>query len=108
MYPNMRSVRRIALVNILEKAAIESSLARRLWRTAWLQRALGARVVPLTPGNVYFFWGMRTLHANEACLPTSVRSTVLLHLGDPHENSPLKTFSQRLHRRRLRRLAGAS
>lgn len=105
MYPNMRSMRRLALVNVFEKAVIENSLARRLWRSAWIQRVLGARVVPLTPGNVYFFWGMRSLHANEACLPTSIRSTALLHFGDPHENSPLKRISQSLHRRALRRLA---
>jgi len=108
MYPNLRNVRRHVLVNVLEKAVIESPLARRLWRTGWVQRALGARIVPLTPGNVYFFWGMRSLHANEACLPTSVRSTALLHLGDPHEHSPLKRLSQDLHRRRLKRLAHAS
>jgi len=105
MYPNLRAVRRRVLANVLEKAVIESPFARRLWRSGWVQRALGARIVPLTPGNVYFFWGMRSLHANEACLPTSVRSTALLHLGDPHEGSPLKRFSQGLHRRRLRRLA---
>ncbi|MEX3986200.1 hypothetical protein AB4Y45_45920 [Paraburkholderia sp. EG287A] len=46
----------------------------------------------LTPGNLYSFWGMRSLHANQACLPTSVRSTVLLHFGDPHEGSVFKGF----------------
>ena len=105
MYPNLRPVRRVVLVNVLEKAVMESSLARRLWRSGLVQRALGARIVPLEPGNIYFFWGMRSLHANEACLPTSVRSTALLHFGDPHESSPLKRFSQRRHRRTLRRLA---
>lgn len=107
MFPNLRPVRRLVLANVLEKAVMESSLARRLWRSGWVQRALGARIVPLTPGNIYFFWGMRSLHANEACLPTSVRCTALLHFGDPHESSPLKRFSQRLHRRNLRRLQHA-
>lgn len=107
MFPNRRPVRRNVFVNVLEKALTENPLACRLWRNARVQRALGARIVPLTPGNVYFFWGMRSLHANEACLPTSVRSTALLHLGDLHETSPLKRFSQSLHRRKLRRLAHA-
>ncbi|HEY1611343.1 MAG TPA: hypothetical protein VGG24_18930 [Paraburkholderia sp.] len=108
MYPNLRRERRFQLRNVLEKAVMENSLARKLWRTQWAQRALGARIVPLTPGNIYFFWGMRSLHANEPCLSTSVRSTVLLHMGDLHENSPLKRMSQSLHRRRLKRLAHVS
>ncbi|HTH62814.1 MAG TPA: hypothetical protein VL689_22020 [Paraburkholderia sp.] len=107
MYPNLRRERHFMLANVLEKAVMESKLARKLWRTGWMQRALGARIVPLTPGNVYFFWGRRSLHANEACLPTSVRCTALLHFGDPHENSPLKRLSQSLHRRSLKRLAHA-
>jgi len=108
MFPNLRRVRRRVLVNVLEKGVMESKLARRLWRARCVQRALGARIVPLTPGNVYFFWGMRSLHANEACLPTSVRSTALLHFGDLHEGSPLKRISQSLHRRSLERLAQAA
>jgi hypothetical protein len=108
MFPNQRRARRPLLVNVLEKAVIESTPARRLWRLGWVQRTLHARVVPLTPGNVYFFWGMRSLHANQACLPSSVRATALLHFGDPHEGSPLKRFSQSLHRRSLRRLEHAA
>ena len=105
MYPNMRNVRGPALVNILEKAVVESSLACRLWRSPTVQRWLGGKAVPLEPGNIYFFWGMRSLHANEACLPTSVRSTALFHFGDPHENSMLKRLSQARARASLRRLA---
>jgi len=56
-------------------------------------------------GDLYFFWGMRSLHANQACAPSSVRCTVLLHFGDPHENSVFKGLSQRLHSMRLRRMA---
>ncbi len=105
MFPNMRNVRGPAIVNIIEKAIVESSTACRLWRSPTAQRWLGARAVPLQPGNIYFFWGMRSLHANEACLPTSVRSTALFHFGDPHENSVFKQLSQARARASLRRLA---
>lgn len=107
MYPNLREARRRVLVNVVEKAVVQSSAARRVWRTAWAKRLFGARIVPLTPGNVYFFWGMRSLHANEACLPSSVRATALLHFGDPHAGSPLKHLSQSLHQRSLQRLQQA-
>ena len=104
VYPNQRPVRRLVLANVIEKAVMESDLARRLWRMRRVQQALGAFPVPLAPGNIYFFWGMRSLHANEACLPSSVRSTALIHFGDPHEGSALKRISRSLHRRSLRRL----
>jgi hypothetical protein len=105
MFPNLRNVRRRAVVNIIEKALVESSAGRRLWRSPWVQRVLGARVVPLEPGNIYYFWGMRSLHANQPCLPESVRSTALFHFGDPHEKSIFKQFSQRRAEAASRRLA---
>jgi len=104
MYPNLRNARRFSIVNILEKLVVEK-LLNRLWRTPLLQHWFSAKIVPLTPGNLYFFWGMRSLHANQACLPESVRCTVLLHFGDPHEDSVFKGVSQRLHARKLRRMA---
>lgn len=104
MFPNLRDARRFAVVNILEKLVVEK-LLKRIWRTPRVQQCLSAKIVPLTPGNIYFFWGMRSLHANQACLPCSVRSTVLLHFGDPHEGSVFKGLSQRLHAMRLRRMA---
>ena len=105
MFPNLRNVRRRAVVNILEKALVESSFARRLWCSPWVQGMLGGRIVPLEPGNIYFFWGMRSLHANLPCLPESVRSTALFHFGDPHEKSIFKQFSQRRAKAVSRRLA---
>jgi hypothetical protein len=104
LYPNMRHVRRSALVNILEKILVENSLTCRLWKTPWMQHRFGARVVQMKPGNIYFFWGIRSLHANEACLAGSIRSTALFHFGDPHAGSFFKRLSARRHQSRLRRL----
>jgi hypothetical protein len=105
LYPNMRRVRQSAIVNIFEKILVENSLACRLWKTSWAQHRFGARVVQMKPGNIYFFWGIRSLHANEACLATSIRSTALFHFGDPHADSFLKRLSARRHQSRLRRLS---
>ncbi|WP_114810419.1 hypothetical protein [Paraburkholderia kururiensis] len=106
MFPNLRNARRSPVVNIFEKLLIEKLLAP-MWRLAFVQKALSAKVVTLTPGNLYFFWGMRSLHANQACAPSRVRCTVLLHFGDPHERSVFKGLSQRLHAMRLRRMTRA-
>jgi hypothetical protein len=104
MFPNLRNARRSPVVNIIEKVLVEKLLAR-FWRLAIVQKGLSAPVVTLTPGNLYFIWGMRSLHANQACAPSRVRCTVLLHFGDPHESSVFKGFSQRLHTMKLRRMA---
>ncbi len=104
LYPNMRRIRRRAIVNILEKLLIEHAFACRLWKTSWMQRRFGARVVKMKPGSIYFFWGIRSLHANEACRVTSIRSTALFHYGDPHADSFFKRLSARRHQARLRRL----
>lgn len=107
MYPNLRRVRRRPIFNILEKLVIESPLACRLWKRSAVRRAMSARTMHMRPGNIYFFWGMRSLHANEPCLPTSVRCTALFHFGDPHAGSLLKRLSARHHQARLRRLSRA-
>lgn len=105
VYPNLRRVRRHAIVNILEKAVVESAFARRIWRQPMVQHWLRARAVPMRPGSVYFFWGMRSLHANRPCLPESVRCTALFHFGDPHAGGLLKRLSARRHQARLERLS---
>jgi hypothetical protein len=104
MFPNLRNARRSVIVNILEKILMEKML-NRIWRSPRVQKWLSAKVVTLTPGNLYFIWGMRSLHANQACGPSSVRCTVLLFFGDPHEGSVLKGLSRRLHAIKLRRMA---
>ncbi|QGZ58972.1 hypothetical protein [Paraburkholderia acidiphila] len=104
MFPNLRNARRSALVNIVEKAIVEKLLAR-IWRLPRVQKWLSAKVVTLQPGNLYFIWGLRSLHANQACAPSSVRCTVLFHFGDPHASSVFKGLSHRLHAMRLRRMA---
>jgi hypothetical protein len=104
IFPNLRNARRFAIVNIVEKLVVEKMLVR-FWRLPQVQKWLSAKVMVLTPGNLYFIWGMRTLHANQACAPNRVRCTVLMHFGDPHESSLFKGFSHRLHRLKLRRWA---
>ena len=104
MFPNLRNARRFAIVNIVEKAIVEKLLGR-IWRLPLVQKWLAAKVVTLEPGNLYFIWGLRSLHANQACAPSSIRCTVLFHFGDPHESSVFKGLSQRLHAMKLRRMA---
>jgi hypothetical protein len=99
MYPNLRRVRSSSVINLAEKALVQNSLTRSVLAREMVQRALGARVLPLEPGNMYFFWGMRSLHANQACLPHSVRSTVLFHFANPHSGGTLDRLREWAHHR---------
>jgi hypothetical protein len=99
MYPNLRRMRSSSVINLAEKALVQNSLTRSVLARETVQRALGARILPLEPGNLYFFWGMRSLHANQACLPHSVRSTVLFHFANPHSGGTVDRLREWAHHR---------
>lgn len=86
-FPNIRPVRRSVMVNVIEKAILHNTASQKL--TSWLvQRGWLKPVrIKLKPGNVYLFWGYRSLHANDPCDPNLLRATALYHYGNPHRNS---------------------
>ncbi len=90
MIPNLRKIRPFYLLNMLDKLIVERRLVQRLLRSALLARRLGFVQVALVPGNLYVFWGYRTLHANEPCDPERIRATALYHFADPHAESALR------------------
>ncbi|MCY0389557.1 hypothetical protein OVY01_20640 [Robbsia sp. Bb-Pol-6] len=105
LFPNLRGVPGSAMLNIVEKLCVENGLVRALWRQPRVQRWFGAKVMKMTPGNLYFFWGIRSLHANQACAVGRVRGTALFHFGDPHAGGVLKRLSGAHHRFKQQRLA---
>jgi hypothetical protein len=83
--PNHRPYRRSSVVNLIEKALLQNPLANRLYK-----RRYGSGlhdVLKLAPGNLYFFWGYRTLHGNLPAEANKRRATLLFHYGDPHRGS---------------------
>ena len=88
--PNRRSVRRTYASNLFDKLLLDNQFAQaRLQRRARESDASVLRITPI-PGNMYFFWGYRSIHTNEACDPDKVRATTLYHYVDPHVASTLK------------------
>ncbi|MCW1381420.1 hypothetical protein OLX02_01155 [Novosphingobium sp. KCTC 2891] len=87
-FPNKRPYRGSVLTNLAEKALVQNKWA---WdRTEQEARAnLSQHMQLLHPGNLYLFWGYRTLHGNLPCAPNSLRTTLLLHHGDPHGGNAL-------------------
>ena len=103
MFPNLRPVRSNVLFNVLEKALLQNALSRKLITAAIRRRLLKPEKLQLVPGNLYLFWGYRTLHANEPCDPASRRATAIFHFGDPHAGSLATRLILKLNQRRARR-----
>jgi hypothetical protein len=92
---NRRPFRRSVVTNIIDKAIGQSRfyrrhILRRLDRPDYLQR------VDMEVGNLYLFWGYRSLHGNMPCESGALRATLLLHFGRPHGSSDALTAAVRL------------
>jgi hypothetical protein len=90
MVPNTRSVRAWYARNLFDKLLIDNPLTQLLLKR--LTEARSSRLVRLKmkPGNLYLFWGYRSIHTNEPCDPDKIRATALFHYADPHADSRLK------------------
>jgi len=95
MAPNWRPVRSSYLFNLLDKIILDNPATQFLLRHAFRSGLLKLKQIPMVPGNLYFFWGYRTVHANEACDPDKIRATALFHFADPHADSGLRRFTGR-------------
>jgi len=103
LFPNLRRIRSNALLNVLEKALLQNRLSRRLITRAIHRGLLKPQRLQLVPGNLYLFWGYRSLHANEPCNPANLRATAIFHYGDPHAGSLLTRMILAHNQRRARR-----
>ncbi len=93
--PNARKIRNSYAANLVDKVLLDNSLSQ-----SWFKRKAARNVsdivrLSLVPGNLYFFWGYRSIHTNEACDPDKVRATALFHYADPHEDSMMKRRMKR-------------
>jgi hypothetical protein len=70
---------------------ISQSVLKRVAQSGYF----GVKRISLVPGNLYFFWGYRSIHTNELCDPDQLRSTALFHFADPHADSHLKARLRR-------------
>lgn len=88
--PKLRRIRSSYGLNLLDKLLVDNRLSQIVFREAY-KRHIGKMIsLELKPGNLYFFWGYRSLHTNEPCDADEIRATALLHYADPHADSGLK------------------
>jgi hypothetical protein len=83
---NKRPFRRFVLANIIDKAVGQSGFYRSRI-LGKLDHADHLRRVDMEVGNLYLFWGYRSLHGNMPCKSGALRATLLLHFGSPHGSS---------------------
>jgi hypothetical protein len=85
-HKNLRNIRKSALVNFMEKIIVQNPISQKIISFLVL-RKIENYVCELKEGNIYFFYGYRTLHANLPVNPDFVRATLLFHFGNPHNDS---------------------
>ena len=90
MLPNTRTIRKTYLHNLIDKVLLDNKLTQFLLREFIRYGRLQATKIRINPGNVYFFWGCRSIHANEPCDPQNIRATAVFHYVDPHASSWFK------------------
>lgn len=95
IHPNTRDIRKTYLANLFDKIVSDNQLTQALLNRAYRRHSQRLVRLSLKPGNLYFFWGYRSLHTNEPCDQDSIRATALLHYADPHANSRLKKLLRR-------------
>jgi len=93
--PNVRRIRRRYLSNVLDKVVVDNKIAQIFLRLA-AHRLAKTVAVKMRPGDMYFFWGYRSVHTNKPCDPDKLRATALFHYGDPHQNSRTRSLIRRL------------
>lgn len=93
--PEPRPIRRRYLANVLDKALVDNALTQKRFRRA-ARHGSSAIAIRMQPGNLYFFWGYRSVHTNEPCDPDKLRATALFHYGDPHQNSRARALIRRV------------
>jgi len=84
MLPNTRRIRGRYISNVIDKIILDNALSQFLLRKLFAWGWLKVTKIRMVPGNLYLFWGYRSIHTNEDCDPDKVRATALYHFGNPH------------------------
>ena len=87
--PNVRPIRQWYVTNLIDKLLLDNPLTQSLLRRIWMRSTRFVKI-SLNPGDLYLFWGYRSVHTNAPCDVDKIRATALFHYGDPHRASRLK------------------
>lgn len=87
MYPNTRKIHGTYLRNAVDKVLLDNPITQKILKSAVNSSRFSPMRIKMIPGNLYFFWGYRSIHTNEPCDPDKVRATALFHFANPHRST---------------------
>jgi hypothetical protein len=96
-FPNLRKFRFFFLFNLMEKMLLQNTFTRKILARVVCSNPHKYSKI-MKPGNIYIFWGYRTLHANLPVDPSLKRATLLYHFGDVHPKSKVNSLIKYLRR----------
>ncbi|WP_158811690.1 hypothetical protein [Beijerinckia sp. L45] len=84
MLANFRDIRNSYFANVIDKILLDNKVTQTALRLFTNAKLLPLKRIKPEPGSIYFFWGYRSIHTNEACDQDKVRATALYHYANPH------------------------
>lgn len=104
---NIRKIRSLTIINLIEKICIQNIFVQKII-SLYIKCNKYKYVKKIKPGNVYLFWGYRSLHASMPVDPKYIRATILFHYGNPHKKSKILKFVAKIRHFRERLNAQAN
>ena len=95
MLPNHRPIRQNYALNLLDKLLIDNRWSQRRLARRHAKDAKAFVRIRMRPGDMYLFWGYRSLHTNLPADPTVIRSTAVFHYQNVHGRSSLASRIRR-------------
>ena len=95
IFPNIRKVIDSLYLNIIQKIIYQNRFTKFLLKNNYIFKNKSI-LLKLIPGNVYIFYGYRTLHGNQSIDSRDVRATLLMHFYDIFNDSKLIKLNRNL------------
>lgn len=95
MLPSRRPLRRNYALNLLDKLLVDNRWMQRRLAKRFANKAEAFTRIRMFPGNLYLFWGYRSLHTNLPVAPDALRATAVFHYHNVHGSSSLASRVRR-------------
>ena len=89
MLPNQRPLRGTYFRNLFDKLWVDNRWVQRWLSKTYRTKAETFTQIKMLPGNLYLFWGYRTLHTNLPADPKGIRATAVFHYDNVHGSSSM-------------------
>ena len=98
LLPNFRNFNQNIFMNIITKIIFQNPISRWILGYKIIQKKIGIKTISLSETNIYIFYGYRSLHGVNSYAKNSERTSLLLHILNPHQNSFFDNYIKRRHK----------